>query len=46
MCELAAPLCQAPDAVKLDTTEINFEDTVSIIKEMILKKAAELSLSI
>ena len=42
----AAPLCQAPDAVKLDTTEINFEDTVSIIKEMILKKAAELSLSI
>lgn len=42
----AAPLCQAPDAVELDTTEINFEDTVSIIKEMILKKAAELSLSI
>ena len=42
----AAPLCQAPDAVNLDTTEINFEDTVSIIKEMILKKAAELSLSI
>ena len=42
----AAPLCQAPDAVKLDTTEINFEDTVSIIKEMILKKAVELSLSI
>lgn len=42
----AAPLCQAQDAVKLDTTEINFEDTVSIIKEMILKKAAELSISI
>lgn len=42
----AAPLCQAPDSVKLDTTEINFEDTVSIIKEMILKKAVELSLSI
>lgn len=42
----AAPLCQAQDAVKLDTTKINFEDTVSIIKEMILKKAAELSISI
>ena len=42
----AAPLFQAQDAVKLDTTEINFEDTVSIIKEMILKKAAELSISI
>lgn len=42
----AAPLCQADDAVKLDTTEINFENTVSLIKEMILNKAEELSISI
>ena len=42
----AAPLRQAEDAVLLDTTEINFENTVALIKDMIQKKLQELSLTI
>lgn len=42
----SAPLRQAEDAVLLDTTTIGFEETVSIIKDMIQKKAAQLSTSI
>lgn len=42
----SAPLCQAPDAVLLDTTEIGFEETVEIIKNMISEKAKQLSVSI
>ena len=42
----SAPLCQAPDAVLLDTTEIGFEETVEIIKNMISQKAKQLSVSI
>ena len=42
----AAPLRQAEDAVLLDTTTINFEQTVTLIKQMILEKAKELGCSI
>lgn len=35
----AAPLRQAEDAVLLDTTSINFEQTVALIRQMILDKA-------
>ena len=42
----AAPLRQAEDAVLLDTTTINSEQTVTLIKQMILEKAKELGCSI
>lgn len=42
----AAPLRQAEDAVLLDTTSINFEQTVARIKQMILDKAQSLGCSL
>lgn len=42
----AAPLRQAEDAVLVDTTEIGFDDTVALLKNMILEKAKALSLDI
>ena len=42
----AAPLCQAEDAVLIDSTELSFVQTVDAIKQLIDQKIEQLSLTI
>ena len=42
----AAPLCQAEDAVLIDSTELSFVQTVDTIKQLIDQKIEQLSLTI
>ena len=42
----SAPLRQAEDAVLIDTTNIGFEETVALMKKMMLETAQRLSLTI
>lgn len=42
----AAPLCQAEDAVLIDSTELSFVQTVDTIKQLIDRKIEQLSLTV
>ena len=42
----AAPLCQAEDAVLIDSTELSFVQTVDAIKQLIDRKIEQLSLTV